>query len=63
MIQITALDVNNEPIKVARIFDINGSGSTIRVDFENKRPQIQHVDIRFQQACSGSLEIKSWRPL
>jgi hypothetical protein len=63
VIDITVLDVDGVLAKVVRIYDINGSGETLRVMFEDRRPQIKHIEIKFHMACSGSLKLKSWRPL
>lgn len=63
LIQISAHNETGAIEKVSRIYDINGSGSVIKVDFENKAASPKHIELTLQCACSGSVEIKSWQPL
>ena len=63
LIQVSARNDAGIIEQVARIYDVNGSGSVIRVDFENKGASPEYIDITMQCVCTGSVEIKSWRPL
>jgi PBP1b-binding outer membrane lipoprotein LpoB len=60
---IEVFNDKNEIEEIKAVYDINGSGMDIQIQFAKKSPKINMVHIIFGVACSGKIEILSWKPL
>ena len=60
---VEAYNAKNKIERVKAIYDVNGAGRDIQIQFEKDNPKISMVQITFNVACSGRVRITSWQPL